>query len=179
MKMKEQYFRLGWCDEDNGGVAYAPKGTDANFLPIEGDYNGNITFEMELRNGEFSDYLGNDLGLSMCSEKLKNILTKYLEISARAQWKEVWVLNKQRSERNKYYFFHLPHKYDVLDNSKTIFAKGSNFVVKAVISNEKVNGLKVFDFTGRYNGIIVSSEVKNAINEEQCTGIEFLKIPNE
>jgi hypothetical protein len=90
------------------------------------------------------------------------------------QWLEVAV--RTQEEERRYYILHFPQPPDVLDKNKTIFA--GDFVVKAVLSTEAVVGHRVFGYPrcGCLR-LFISEEVRTAIIEEQCIGMDISKAP--
>jgi hypothetical protein len=159
-------------EEDDGGVAYSPKENSIVFLEDLKNVQ-KLPFIFTLKEGEFQDYLLNDLAWPIFSEKFKNILEHFLS-NQDCQWINANI--EDSKNQYKAYVLKLNNKLDVLDKNKTIFA-ADDFVVKAVLSKEKIKNLNVFLIPGSDFRIVVSKKVKEEIEKNKLTGTYFSKVP--
>jgi hypothetical protein len=168
------YYKVLFQEEESLGIGHTVESRDLFFLPDTGTVDGWQPLVLELREGDYPDYLACNLGCRLCSERLKDILQSRASPSDVLEWLEV-VVRKQGQER-RYFILHFPQAPDVLDKKKTIFA--GDFVVKAVLSKDAVAGHQVFAYPKcGCLPLFISEEVSRAIDEEQCTGMEFSKLP--
>ena len=172
-----QFYAILFRESDRFGVAYGPEDPPMEYLPEKGIVKAWRPFVLRVKNGDYSDYLANDMGFRLCSEKLKSTLQENASPLDAIQWLDVLV-TKQRETRD-YFILHFPSPADALDRNKTIFS-GDNrdFVVKPVLSRSAAERHRVF--TGLGCGqirLFVAEGVKSVIKAQRCTGIEFSKLP--
>ncbi len=175
MKKQKKYYFLH-CVEDIGGIGYAPADEDYEFFFMRDRLFSEWTpISFHLKDGGFVDYQPNDVGWSLCSKKLKDIIQQNASPNDIIQWLEIVVIGPE-SERRNYYVLHFPESLDVLDKKKTVFA-AENVVVKPYLDLESVGKHRVFKYQGTIKRFVVSEEVKAAILKADCIGIEFSKVP--
>jgi len=171
-----RYYYIHWKEDDPSGVAYGPEESDLFILPEEGFVRTWAALQFTLKDGDYGDYLANDKGCPLCSARLKNIMETTRSQSDALQWLDVTVISETGEVRD-YYILHFTRSFEVLDRSRTIFA-GGDFVVKAVIDIKSVGTHQIFTFpTGGGKRMILSEQVKKAIEAGGCTGLEFSKVP--
>jgi len=93
-------------EEERFGVAHALEKPAMEFLPDEGTVENWKPLLMELRGGDFPDYLSSNLGCRMCSERLRKILQEHRSPLDLLQWLDVVVKDKQ--EDRNYFILHFP-----------------------------------------------------------------------
>ena len=166
-----RYFYLEYAEDEALGVGYALNGTDL-FLLAEGQYYDNWrTVTFILRDGEYSDYLANDLGWPLCSRKLRDVLSGSASSVDSIQWLNAQVAHPS-GETREYHILHLPMRPDVLDGEKTIYA-AKGFVVKPCLRPDAIGNHAVFSYPGTTVHVIVAERVRDAIVSAGCTGIDF------
>ena len=170
--MRKDYFYLH-MKEDGGGAAYSP---ESNNIEIIDDLNKlrELPFKFTLKDGPFQDYLLNDLAWPIFSERFKNLLTNFLS-GQNIQWIAAKITESQDKEHTAY-VLKFNDKVDILDKDKTIYAE-NDFVVKAVLSEEKVKNLDVCLIPDSDFQIIISQDVKAEIERNRLTGAHFSKVP--
>lgn len=170
------YFYLHLRDQPDTGVAH---GTDDagrdEWLAAPGPVEGWTNLELTLLSGNLTDYLANDVGVRLCSKLLRDLIDEHRAIQDELQWLEASVANNG-GQIHRYFVLHLPSYPDVLHPTRTITARGG-FVVKAVLDRTAVEGRTVFSFPGGTETLIVSSELKRAIESAGCTGVDFSRVP--
>ena len=170
-----KYFKVLFDDVGIHGVAYVlDKKKDLFCLPYFGPVADWQPRALELREGECADYLANDLGCRLCSERLKNILDSEASPSDVLQWLPAEV--RCAGITHKYWILHFPSPPDVLDKNRTKFA--DRFVVMPVLSKEAVADHRVFIYpeAGEHR-MFVAEPVKRIIDASGCTGMEFSRAP--
>lgn len=171
--MNKNYYYLHMVENNSGGIAYSPKNIDLIYVD---DLNNlkQVPFIFSLKDGLLQDYLYNDLGWPIFSEKFKNLISPFLT-NLNTQWITAKVKNEQEIEYTTY-ILKFNKKPDILDENKTIF--GSNHsIVKSVLLRKKVKDLDVFLVPDSDFQIIVSEDVKLKIEHNNLTGMEFSKVP--
>src|SRR5262245_43219392 len=154
------YYKVLFQEEQNLGVGHSIEQSDLFFLPDTGKVTNWKPIILELRDGDYPDYLASNLGCRLCSERLKTVLDEHASPSDSLQWLEVLV-NKQGGDR-RYFILHFPEPPDVLDKKKTMFA--GDFVVKAVLSRDAIGGHRVFAYPKcGCLPLFISDEVKRHI----------------
>lgn len=175
----EAYYRALYCSEKEYqpyGIAYAPEDTDIFLLPESGkELKSWLPISLELKDGIYADYLANDVGGRLCSEKLKSIIDKHLSEDDSIQWLEVEVKSNTTRELKKYFFLHFPQNFDILDKTKTIWV--GDMVVKPVLKPESVKNHNIVTYPSNMGiAFFVSDEIKSAIKKEKITGLDFSKV---
>jgi hypothetical protein len=125
------------------------------------------------------DYQPNNLAWPLMSIRMKELVSHHLNGNEGVEWIKVNVL--LGSERRDYFIPRFQRKLDVLDEQKTIFVKGSRHIIKPVYSLEKVIDYNFFhkpqeQFWEITSSLIVSEELKLAMQKEKLIGVDFEKV---
>ena len=173
-----KYFQITYAensDYEPYGVACASSDVDPFLLPKSGTkIESWKPLTLELRRGEFADYLTNDLGARLCSLHMKRILEKNRSINDELQWLEVLV-SKTNGESKKYYALHFPEDYPVVNKEKSTMA--GDMVVKSVLDINTVKDHNIFTLPGEAGRTIyISEHLKEAIESNELTGMAFVKV---
>lgn len=147
------------------------------------NWDDGITFYYDPQEGDReTDYLGNDLGWLIISEKLKLVLENHKIMGI--QYLPIKVKNKLDSKQlNNYYVANIYNLVDALDLQKSdysIFELDENekiFSVKVhVLEEEKLKGLDIFRLKEDHIPKFVSKNIVNLIKENDITGFEFIEV---
>jgi hypothetical protein len=179
------YYQVLFDDEGVYGVAYTDKNQETGpcfpppggfGLPYAGIVEDWQPLALELREGDFADYLASNLGCRLCSDRLKSILESHASPADELQWLVTEV--HRRAEKHVYWILHFPNPPDVLNKSKTLFVDGTDVVVKPVLSKDATAGHQVFAYpeAGELT-LFVGEPVKRAIEAAGCTGMELSRAP--
>lgn len=122
------------------------------------------------------DYQPNNLAWPLMSENMKNVISTNLTGKEGLVWIKASV--KGGKEVKEYYIPSFLQKLDVLDEQKTMFVPGTSHIIKPVFSLSKVSQLSIFHkpqelFWEITSGLYVSEKLKNAIQKEKLTGVDF------
>jgi hypothetical protein len=169
------YFKILFNDDNRLGVGRSIKDTPLFFSPYKGkiiDWNEPI---LMLSDGIYPDYLSSDFGGRICSERMKKILDEGATEFDCLQWFNVKVMHD--SEVRHYSFLHFPNPPDVLDQKKTIFAEGTDVVVRPVLCAEKIKFYAVFTYANSSLSLIVNEVVAKKIQAQSLTGIQLSEMP--
>jgi len=152
------------------GVAYAPKGVPVLYLPLRGEIENWEPVSLELRDGEYPDYLASNITTRLCSEHMRVLLDHHASEYDFLQWLEFHVSHKK--EVRTYYYLHFPSPPDVLDQEHSISAEG--IVTLPVLARDKAERHNVFTFIGCEDiALVVSQQVRRAMTEAGLTGISI------
>ena len=163
------FFAILFASDDTRGVAVSSS-NDTLLLP-EGEIVNWVELILELEDGVYADYQANDLGARLCSARMRAVLEKSAGDADRLQWLPVRV-NCDGQSRD-YYILHFPDPRPVLDKKASIMV--DDFVVKSVLSSSLLVNRRVFTHEEGGNlPLYVSDEVAERLQEEGCTGIEFV-----
>lgn len=154
--------------DDEFGVAYCslPAATKASDAPPGTKF--------DLRDGEASDYLANDMGWRLCSAKMRNVVDAHLP-SLLDAWLPVSV-TEGGSER-AYSVLLAPDASDALHRDRSIYSRQGR-LVKPVIDRERVGEREVFTVGERDLTMIVTESVRSALESAGCTGIRYELAPS-
>lgn len=152
------------------GVAYGPKDSELFLVPASGTPVTHWKpLELVLRDGGFADYLANNKGIRLCSEKLCSVIESVRSERDAVQWLDVSVTDGR--EVRPYYVLHFPVDYPVVDVNKSIMAGPA--VVRPSLRRSEAEGHDIFTLPSDYGCMFVSSKMKNAIQKAKCTGLAF------
>lgn len=172
--MEQNYYQVLWNDRKASGVALVQDYDDLFFLPEQGPVEDWQPLVFQLTEGELTDYLANDLGFRLCSERLKQILQAHAAADDSLQWLPIEV--QQAGKKIPCFILHFPDPPDVLDRDNSILAR--DFVVKPVLSKKKLAGHQVFAYPGAGElKLFVAEPVRTAIKEAKYTGMELSRAP--
>lgn len=171
-----EFFFLHLLDRDGAPVAYGVDDPDRDQILAEpGTVDDWDALELEVKGGEPTDYLANNVGVRLCSARLRDVIEQQRCDDDRLQWLEVQVVD-EAGVKHPFFVLHLVSHPDVLDPQRTITARGS-FVVKPVLSGAKAVGHRVFSFAGATTRLVIADVVRRAILDAGCTGVDFAKVP--
>ena len=155
-------------EDDGGNIAYS-----SNWKAGDDKKEGFIEFSMT---GVFQDYQANDLGLPLMSSKLKSIVDS--SICEMHRW-ESSLVRIGNSEKIEYFIPRFSNAIDVIcrEKSKIINGPIGEVIMKACLEEGKVGDLEFFPLTSSSIRLIVSSRLKEKIEENNLTGIEFSSVP--
>ncbi len=195
----ENYFLFS-CKNAKGNIAsaFTPRGTklaqdlisdlegindlpfDLSLVKLSIDNNGIVeSDDLENIKEIWLDYQPNNLFGPLFSEKLKLVIENNLTGKEKLDWISC---NVKGNNENKNYFIPRFNKIlDVLDLNKTLFVQGTNHIIKPVFSFSKIKDINIFSKPDSYNlwkissALYVSEKLKNAIQKEKFSGIDFEK----
>ena len=183
-----KYYKLSMdMERTNDIIAHYTDdfGMEDNDLIIGEKYKGwneNFHFVFDKNEGDIaSDFLANDKGWFVVSEKLKNILGN---MNTEIQYFTVDVIEKATGKKYKYNVANIVKLVDALclehsDYFETdIPGIGIIYTVsKYAIYQKKVNGADVFKLTNNQEiPIFVSEHFKNEVEKNNITGMGFYEI---
>ncbi|QLQ17016.1 MAG: hypothetical protein HZY73_16680 [Micropruina sp.] len=129
--------------------------------------------DLTVDEGVPTDYLANNLGVRLCSPRLRTILDQGAGPSDELQWLDAHVIDQHGSR--PYHVLHFPTVPDVLDRGHTIWVD-DELVVIPVIASGKVAHHRIFTIPGGGIRMIVANDVRLAIRAARCTGISFSRV---
>lgn len=129
---------------------------------------------LTVKAGWLCDHQPNNAGCLLFSERLQSVLEDNRAEADILQWLPVTVVDVEEKSW-PYWILHFLTRQDVLNKGKTLFVPGTNLVMKPYFDKALVRTHRVFSYPGAALALVVSSEVKQAIRQARCTGIEFSK----
>jgi hypothetical protein len=168
------FYSVLFKDDKRLGVAYAEGDLSFDFLLSINETSQWSKLVFDLEDGDYADYLANDLGWRLCSSKLISIFDQFR--GKRDGFIFLPVEVKKRGNIANYYVLHFPKPSDVLDADASKFA--GDLVIKPVLDREKVSEHCVFAYGNEVEvtRFVVSDRIKKIIQSQDCTGIEFSKM---
>lgn len=179
--MKKYWYLQNRDDNDeNVAIAKSPGNKTLVDWAMEIMSLGKIPFEFSVNPNEcLEDYLADDLGIPLMSEKLMNIINKHLMGEEGLQWYSATV--NFGDEKIIYYAPKFKEDLDVLDREKSLFNRDTGGLIKASFSKAKIQRFAFFplpqlDIKLPFRlGLIVSDEIKKDVIKAKLTGIDFSK----
>ncbi|WP_397537123.1 imm11 family protein [Rummeliibacillus pycnus] len=166
------------CEDTLGFEQYELK--EGNYLE---NWSDNITFYYNLRDGNrFTDYLANNWGWFIVSEKLKRLINT---IGEGVQFLPVNVVDfesKTRIEDDEYFVANVLEVVDALNLENSDYSvmdiDGEKIysVRKYAVSEEKINNKNIFKLKGDEIPFFVSETFKQLVEGSNITGCDFLEI---
>lgn len=179
----KKYWYLQNKDDDNEDVAIAKSPGNKTLVDWALDIIsiGEIPFEFSVNPSKsLEDYLADDLGIPLMSERLMQIISKHLTGNEGLRWYKAIV--NCGDKKIIYYAPNFKDDLDVLDNEMSIFNQGTGSLIKACFSIKKIQLLAFFPLP-QLNiklpfrlGLIVSDDIKKDITKEKLTGIDFSRV---
>jgi hypothetical protein len=173
-----KFFQMTYVDDKKYkpfGVANIPSEIDPFLLPVSGiSVDSWRPFDMSLKEGILADYLANDLGARLCSERMRDTIESCKLTADVLQWLNVQVVDDSGMPIT-YYILHFPKNFHVVSQEHSLFA--GDMVVKPVLEYSVSQHLSIFTLPNE-GGIttFVSSSVKEAMESSELTGMDFEKV---
>lgn len=190
---KIKYYWMLQKEESIKTVAYCPNDTfltlelldnlsDATFLPFDMELHS-VWVENNLIKGEvsdiFSDYLSNNLGCSIVSQRLRSVIDNYRNGTESLHWISVNIKGKSKQYE---YFIPFFEKYlDTLDREKTVIDRTTNTIIKPVFDYEKYKQYAIFHspdyvYWQMSFSLYINENIKKAIIKSGIKDMIFEKI---
>ena len=168
MKRAKVYFIMESEDYDNYGFAFSAENISPKEIQNWEETKPWLPISFELKDGEFADYLVNDLNIPLCSSKLKQIIQDIVAKNDSILWRPICVNSNGKSI--EYYYLKLKKiLIDVIDIDKS--EKQNNTIFNPYFIEEKIEDIFRCDFDLNY--LFVSEKLKEAIIQSEITGIGF------
>lgn len=168
MKRAKVYFIMESEDYDNYGFAFSAENISPKEIQNWEETKPWLPISFELKDGEFADYLVNDLNIPLCSSKLKQIIQDIVAKNDSILWRPIFVNSNGKSI--EYYYLKLKKiLIDVIDIDKS--EKQNNTIFNPYFIEEKIEDIFRCDFDLNY--LFVSEKLKEAIIQSEITGIGF------
>lgn len=157
------------------GVAYAAAHVPALLLPPSGTRVQNwMPLTLELRDGEYADYLANDLGARLCSRRMREVVDASCTEHDDIQWLCTQVV-AQDGESRPYSILHFPSDFPVLNRDHSVMA--GDMPMQVVLSWQDALGHAIFTLPGEQGRrTYVAEEMRRALERDRLTGIAFLGV---
>lgn len=189
-----EYFYLGENIKPRTAVAF-PEGETPLSHELIPDMIGRTTlpFDLHLRSVKLTrndliessdltnikhlwvDYQPNALAWPLMSQKMKELVESFLTGKEGIIWMKTTVRTPEDSR--EYFIPRFSRKLDVLDEHRTTYADGTDFIVMPVFSLDKISEYSLFhkpgDFWQITLGMYVNENLMNAMKKEKLTGVGF------
>jgi len=133
------------------------------------------TPRLEVESDELVDYHPNDLGMRLCSPRMRDVIDAGSGPKDDLQWLPAEVVDIFGTAHD-YFILHLPGDDDVLNKVRSILV-GEDSVVKPVLSAEKVEGRQLLRCPGAALTWFVSTDLRRKLEAAGITGVHFEKAP--
>jgi len=170
MSQAKVFFILESDDYDE--IPYGFAFSDSNISPEAvkkiSDIESWKPIEMELRDGEFADFIVNDLNIPLFSEKLKNLTEFFVSDSDHISWFPVII--KKGNEKKTYYYCKLQTYLEgCIDFDKSVI--DGEMMLNPYFIKEKIKNIFRVRIDDDY--LFVSEDFENAIVESKITGLSL------
>ncbi len=179
MRTPMQFYRV--FHSGAFGVAYAADGVDGLKLREAGTVTEWAPVAFEIRHGKWEgppgDFVHNNLGWRLCSERLKELLDSLRSDVDRLQWLPAFVTDLN-GKRTRHFILHFSESPDVLNLApgETIYDEKSGVLIRPSISLEKAKSYRLFNIRGLDVATIMHQSLKRAAATAGMEGIEFRPI---
>jgi hypothetical protein len=158
-----------------GGVLYAPKGTDTRFgvevLPVENWEN----IEFTLKDGEYLPFMNSNTIANFANEELKILIQEIVPADYPLNFYPIRIKSEEYGDKI-YYLIHFKTIFDVIDEKNSVWV--GNNIAKPCIDYEKVKDLDFFNASYAINKILVSDKMKKLMQQRKLdAGIDFCRVP--
>ncbi len=175
-----QYYHIRGMEMRNQGVVSVPNGFDEyafwDDIEVRTSCDGWSKIETMLKplasgsTAILRDWPPSDLIMRLCSEKLMQIISPF---SDSLVWLPVVV--DDDGSIHYYYIMHFSSFPDVLDSKKSTYVNGR--LLRPHLAKNKTTGRHVFALAPLDVSPIVSAEVRSAIEQSGCSGLQFERVP--
>jgi hypothetical protein len=177
MASQTSFYYIHWADKPGLAVAQGKIDREVEKRLVAG---GSIrqwdTPSLQLDRGIVVDYLANTPAFRLCSERLREVIENNRGDHDILEWLPVGVADGVGAEL-PYWVLHFPEVPDVIHKTRSVFS--SSVLVKACIDTSLATGHRVFTLSRYGVYLVVTYQVKTAITQARCTGIEFSRMPSE
>lgn len=180
----KKYWYIHNKDDNDKNVAIAESPSGKTLVDWANDILslGKIPFEFSANaNEHLEDYLADDLGIPLMSDKLMKIINKHLTEKEGLQWYDVIV--NYGKEKNRYYAPKFEKNLDVLNEEKSLFNSNTGSLIKANLLMSKIDSYSFFPLPELSEDLpfgirmVISDEIKKDIVKAKLTGMDFSKAP--
>lgn len=162
-----KFFNVYFQEADHLAVGQSTS-DELYFLPDRGPVIDWAPPHLELVGGSPPDYLASDLGLRLCSDKMRGILESCSSESDDLQWLPAEAA--LGGDVLKYWVLHFPEPVPAL-GARSI--RQGDFVVKPVFRVASLLGHSVLTYPGGEGvALVVNQIVRDALERAECTGME-------
>jgi len=175
--MNMKYYRIIVDSSDiKGGIMYAPSNWP---YPIARDAENVENWQslvLELKNGDYRHFNLCIGGANIISNEFKDVLLPFVSNDSAIEFLPVLVKSKDYGDK-EFYILHFKKIFDVIDKRNTIYAKGTDVIIKKRLDYYKVRDLDIFNSQPAINDVIVSAKIKKIIKRAKLDfGLEFVPI---
>ena len=165
---------MSFCGEkeyESFGVAYLVSKDSQISIARNGKTNkGWNKLSLEFKQGDFVDYMSNELGGRLCSLRLKEIIKSKKTSHDVIEWLPVEIIKGK--EARDYYFLCFPENVDVLDSNRS--SRVDSLIIKPFFDKEKIKNHAIFGLPDEdSHRTYVSNDMREAIEDAGITGISF------
>jgi hypothetical protein len=132
------------------------------------------TLRFVLDGGIVVDYLANSYAFRLCSQRLRDVIDSQRGDGDTLQWLPVAAIDRAGTDL-LYWVLHFPEVPDVIHRTKSVFS--GSVMVKACLDAELIAGHRVFTLSHYGVYLVVADQVKDAIKQAGCSGLQFSKVP--
>lgn len=172
METEKVYFVESSEDYDDQHYGFAFSDEDLSPADIQ-NWKQDIAWKelkMELKEGEFADYLVNDLNIPLCSKRLKDLIVKHADNSDDFTWYPIIIQSASSWTQKRYYYLKTNILLnDIIDIEKSDIENGIVYVPYFI--KEKIRD--IFRCTYDESYLFVSQALKDVITNNNITGIGF------
>jgi hypothetical protein len=168
----KRYSTLLWSDRADAPVARGDYDTARFALLAELGHISDWSPPSLAVDGTPTDYLANELGIRLCSAKLRDLIESARAEADELQWLDA-VVHDDSGSHISYFVPHFPSALDVLDPDETLFAPDGSTVVRPAISLARADSHVVFSYSPFGVAMVVAAELRRAIVAAGCTGVYF------
>lgn len=175
--MEAKFYKIIIDGNDNeGGVLYSPSHWPFPIACDAEEVKNWQSLVIELRDGVYRHFNKCTGGANLVSKEFKDILCLYIPSDYDVEFLPVKVISKEFGDKD-YYILHFTKIFDVLDKNTTIYAKGTDIIIKVCLNYSKVKDLHLFNTQPAINDVVISAKVCNHLKKAGLAGgVEFVPI---
>lgn len=178
LRKQMKYYRIILDGDDKiGGTLYAPKEVKHGIVEDSREVEKsvfNMTFT--LRDGDYTHFLGSNIGAHFVSTELKQLIESCVPIDYPLEFIPIQIVSDVYGNK-VYYILHFKIIFDVLDIENTIYVPGTDSIIKACLSQTKVENLHIFNSRPIINDVVISEKIRKDMKKlKKNVGIEFTQL---
>jgi hypothetical protein len=171
-----QYYYMHRERHDTIAIATAPEDIPSDVVPV-GFARRWQPIVLRPGPGTMPDYLPSDVG-SPSSRRLRSIIQRFQRPDDAIQWLEAKVLDRT-GKLLDYWFLQFTESADAIDWERSrVIDREKEVLGKIVLDAEKIKGRHVFGAPQSDVRVMISQELKDAIDAAKRTGITYSRVPD-
>lgn len=183
--MKHLYYNIMIGCSPKAGVFHTPEGWNTIIENVGEPIENLNSLVLELKCGGYVDYMLSMGFVMAVSKRMKDLFERYGVDSSLMEFCPVMTVSEEYGN-STYYLLHFKRTFDCIDHHLTEYiGPEDEFPLRLVLDYNKVKGVSIFNTGTGFSFVIISDELRKAINREKMNvgivmkPVECSNVPEE